>query len=180
MAVNCALQAPTSSVADCSPRDGRLLEISHNAPDPPGAAAETKDDAPPHDPPLAVRFASAVEEIAPPAVVESLSLGNEETTDVADEKTPPPTEEGAATQTQPQTQTDAKDGGGGGPAQLPEVTPEDLRELSKSLQGRHLQERRMNIFAFEPFSLPASRVRISRRLSRVHCGRYHRHAIAFF
>ena len=40
-----------------------------------------------------------------------------------------------------------------------DVTPAQLRELSKSLQGTHLQERRMNIFSFEPFSLPASRVR---------------------
>lgn len=38
-----------------------------------------------------------------------------------------------------------------------DVTPAQLRELSKSLQGTHLQERRMNIFSFEPFSLPASR-----------------------
>lgn len=39
-----------------------------------------------------------------------------------------------------------------------EVTPEDIRALSKSLQGHRLQERRMNIFSFEPYSLPASRV----------------------
>lgn len=39
-----------------------------------------------------------------------------------------------------------------------EVTPEDLRALSKSLQANRLQERRMNIFSFEPYSLPASRV----------------------
>jgi len=43
--------------------------------------------------------------------------------------------------------------------EFPGVSAEELRELSKSLQGSHLQERRMNIFAFEPFSLPASRVR---------------------
>lgn len=39
-----------------------------------------------------------------------------------------------------------------------EVSPEDIRALSKSLQGHRLQERRMNIFSFEPYSLPASRV----------------------
>lgn len=38
------------------------------------------------------------------------------------------------------------------------VTPEDIRSLSKSLQGHRLQERRMTNFAFEPYSLPASRV----------------------
>lgn len=37
------------------------------------------------------------------------------------------------------------------------VTPEDIRSLSKSLQGHRLQERRMTNFAFEPYSLPASR-----------------------
>ncbi|ESZ97682.1 hypothetical protein SBOR_1939 [Sclerotinia borealis F-4128] len=35
----------------------------------------------------------------------------------------------------------------------------DLDQLSKTLQGTHLQERRMSHFAFEPVSLPASRVR---------------------
>ncbi|KUJ16367.1 uncharacterized protein LY89DRAFT_81057 [Mollisia scopiformis] len=35
---------------------------------------------------------------------------------------------------------------------------ERLKELSKSLHGTHLQERRMSHFAFEPVSLPASRV----------------------
>lgn len=39
-----------------------------------------------------------------------------------------------------------------------EVTPEDIKALSKSLQGNQLQERRMNIFSFEAYSLPASRV----------------------
>lgn len=39
------------------------------------------------------------------------------------------------------------------------VTPEDIKSLSKSLQGHRLQERRMNNFSFEPYSLPASRVR---------------------
>ncbi|KAJ0115325.1 hypothetical protein J7T55_012602 [Diaporthe amygdali] len=37
------------------------------------------------------------------------------------------------------------------------VTPEDIKSLSKSLQGHRLQERRMNNFSFEPYSLPASR-----------------------
>ncbi|KAF4636617.1 hypothetical protein G7Y89_g1468 [Cudoniella acicularis] len=35
---------------------------------------------------------------------------------------------------------------------------EKLKELSKTLHGTHLQERRMSHFAFEPVSLPASRV----------------------
>lgn len=34
-----------------------------------------------------------------------------------------------------------------------------LKQLSETLQGTHLQERRMSHFAFEPVSLPASRVR---------------------
>jgi hypothetical protein len=59
-----------------------------------------------------------------------------------------------------QTGTDShgtsKAGGRGDPG---EVTPEQLRALSKSLQRSNLQERRMSIFAFEPFSLPPSRVR---------------------
>jgi hypothetical protein len=33
-----------------------------------------------------------------------------------------------------------------------------LKQLSESLQGSHLQERRMSQFAFEPVSLPTSRV----------------------
>lgn len=37
---------------------------------------------------------------------------------------------------------------------------ERLKELSKTLHGSHLQERRMSHFAFEPVSLPASRVRM--------------------
>ncbi|OIW31985.1 Pkinase-domain-containing protein [Coniochaeta ligniaria NRRL 30616] len=40
---------------------------------------------------------------------------------------------------------------------LSAVTPEDLRALSKSLKACPLQERRMGIFAYEPYSLPASR-----------------------
>lgn len=43
-----------------------------------------------------------------------------------------------------------------------EVTPEEIRALSKSLQANRLQERRMNIFSFEPYSLPASRVCLTR------------------
>ncbi|CAM1511609.1 Fc.00g091220.m01.CDS01 [Cosmosporella sp. VM-42] len=39
-----------------------------------------------------------------------------------------------------------------------EVTADQLKALSKSLHGRPLQERRMNTFQFEPFSLPPSRV----------------------
>ncbi|KAK1759323.1 Serine/threonine-protein kinase oca2 [Echria macrotheca] len=38
-----------------------------------------------------------------------------------------------------------------------EVTPEQLRDLSKRLKACPLQERRMNIFSYEPFSLPPSR-----------------------
>ncbi|GKT47259.1 serine/threonine-protein kinase PAK 5 [Colletotrichum spaethianum] len=55
--------------------------------------------------------------------------------------------------TDTQSPTDAATG-----ASLAEVTPEDLRALSKSLQGAPLQQRRMNVFGFEPYSLPASRV----------------------
>jgi len=40
-----------------------------------------------------------------------------------------------------------------------EVTPEQLRDLSKRLKACPLQERRMNIFNYEAFSLPPSRVR---------------------
>lgn len=39
-----------------------------------------------------------------------------------------------------------------------ELTPDDIKALSNSLQGSSLQERRMNNYSFEPFSLPASRV----------------------
>jgi hypothetical protein len=38
---------------------------------------------------------------------------------------------------------------------------QQLNELSNALQGTQLQERRMSQFAFEPVSLPASRVRLS-------------------
>ncbi|KAL1873798.1 hypothetical protein VTK73DRAFT_761 [Phialemonium thermophilum] len=38
-----------------------------------------------------------------------------------------------------------------------QLTPEQLRALSSSLKDCRLQEKRMNIFSYEPFSLPASR-----------------------
>ncbi|KAM7201640.1 Protein kinase-like domain containing protein [Rhypophila sp. PSN 637] len=38
-----------------------------------------------------------------------------------------------------------------------DVTPEEIRHLSERLQACPLQERRMNIFSYEAFSLPASR-----------------------
>lgn len=38
-----------------------------------------------------------------------------------------------------------------------EVTPIQLNALAQSLQGSHLHDRRMNIFSFQPVSLPASR-----------------------
>jgi len=38
-------------------------------------------------------------------------------------------------------------------------TEAQLRELSESLSGTHLQSRRMSHFSFEPVSLPTSRVR---------------------
>jgi hypothetical protein len=41
-----------------------------------------------------------------------------------------------------------------------EVTPDEIRELSRRLKACPLQERRMNIFSYEPVSLPVSRVRI--------------------
>ena len=45
---------------------------------------------------------------------------------------------------------------------IPDISGQDkekLKELSQSLHGTQLQERRMSHFAFEPVSLPASRVR---------------------
>lgn len=39
-----------------------------------------------------------------------------------------------------------------------EVAADELKSFTKSLQGRPLQERRMNTFQFEAFSLPPSRV----------------------
>jgi hypothetical protein len=54
-------------------------------------------------------------------------------------------------------------------------TPADgdaqLKQLSDTLHGTHLQERRMSHFAFEPVSLPASRVRILFPLLRSHRSR---------
>lgn len=44
------------------------------------------------------------------------------------------------------------------PAELPEVTPEQLKAFTKSLHGPLLQERRLNTYQFEAFSLPPSRV----------------------
>lgn len=44
---------------------------------------------------------------------------------------------------------------------IPEFSPEaqeEIRNLSRSLQSSPLQQRRMNHFAFEPVSLPTSRV----------------------
>jgi hypothetical protein len=41
-----------------------------------------------------------------------------------------------------------------------QVTSAEIRELSNRLRTCPLQERRMNIFSYEPVSLPASRVRI--------------------
>lgn len=40
-----------------------------------------------------------------------------------------------------------------------DVTPEQIRDLSDRLKACPLQERRMNIFSYEAFSLPPSRVR---------------------
>ncbi|KAK4233598.1 kinase-like domain-containing protein [Achaetomium macrosporum] len=48
----------------------------------------------------------------------------------------------------------AGDGSLGDPG---EVTPDETRELSRRLKACPLQERRMNIFSYEPVSLPASR-----------------------
>ena len=45
-----------------------------------------------------------------------------------------------------------------------DVTPEQIRDLSNRLKACPLQERRMNIFSYEAFSLPASRV-CCRRMS---------------
>lgn len=50
------------------------------------------------------------------------------------------------------TSASGEAGGSGGPGQ-------QLRDLSDSLSGTHLQSRRMSHFNFEPVSLPASRVR---------------------
>ncbi|KAH8808939.1 kinase-like domain-containing protein [Xylogone sp. PMI_703] len=44
------------------------------------------------------------------------------------------------------------------PEKLSSREQEELRQISKSLQGTQLQERRMSQFAFEPVSLPPSRI----------------------
>jgi hypothetical protein len=41
-----------------------------------------------------------------------------------------------------------------------QVTSDEIRELSNRLRACPLQERRMNIFSYEPVSLPASRVSV--------------------
>ncbi|KAB5572043.1 hypothetical protein GE09DRAFT_1216643 [Coniochaeta sp. 2T2.1] len=38
-----------------------------------------------------------------------------------------------------------------------DITPDELKALSKSLKACPLQERRMGIFSYEPYSLPVSR-----------------------
>lgn len=40
---------------------------------------------------------------------------------------------------------------------------EEIRYLSQSLQQSHIQHRRMSNFAFEPVSLPVSRVRTAKQ-----------------
>lgn len=45
------------------------------------------------------------------------------------------------------------------PDSIAEVMSDQIRELSTSLQNVDLQGRRLSRFAFEPYSLPASRVR---------------------
>ncbi|KAJ0379030.1 hypothetical protein COL26b_002810 [Colletotrichum chrysophilum] len=87
-----------------------------------------KDDKMPPQDAPAVRFASSVQEITP-----------------------------TVTTTSP-TDTQSPIDAALGDASLSEVTPDQLRALSKSLQGAPLQQRRMNVFGFEPYSLPASRV----------------------
>lgn len=101
------------------------------ASDAPQDSSGANRSAPPADnatvPPPAVRFSSAVEEIAPgPAPV----------TPAADkELTTPP----------------------------PNVSADELKQFTESLKDHKerpaLQQHRMNTFQFEPFSLPASRVR---------------------
>lgn len=46
-----------------------------------------------------------------------------------------------------------------GEANVAGIAGAQLRDLSESLSGTHLQSRRMSHFNFEPVSLPASRVR---------------------
>lgn len=80
------------------------------------------------EPQPAVRFKSVVEEIVPEQIRSVKGATN--------------------------ANSHSKDASLGDPG---EVTAEQLRALSKSLKACPLQERRMNIFAYEPFSLPASR-----------------------
>jgi hypothetical protein len=85
------------------------------------AASATSNTKRPNDDVPAVRFSSAVEEIAPGSARETSADGAR--------------------------------------SQSPEVAADQLREYTKSLHSRPLlQERRMNTFQFEAFSLPASRV----------------------
>lgn len=49
--------------------------------------------------------------------------------------------------------------GSDGVQDAPELSSQQLKEFSQSLQGRQLQEHRMAAFQFEAFSLPPSRVR---------------------
>lgn len=53
----------------------------------------------------------------------------------------------------------ASETAGEGPV-MTEENAQQIKELSKSLQGRPLQQRRMNTSHFETFSLPPSRVRL--------------------
>lgn len=86
-----------------------------SSPQPGAGGGRPRDDVP------AVRFSSAVEEIAPAASAER----------------PRPDADAAST----------------------DVAADQLKALSRSLHGRPLQERRMNTYQFEAFSLPPSRVR---------------------
>lgn len=56
-----------------------------------------------------------------------------------------------------------------------ELTPDDIKALSHSLQGTSLQERRMKNYSFEPFSLPASRT-VSQDESSRDPSRQHTHS----
>lgn len=108
--VSCSESANTSSNAPNAPSDNRE---------------------PRFNPQPAVRFKSAVEEIAPTAREPSYA-----TSGMAES----PEESGE-------------------PGEPADDTADQLRALSKSLRGCHLQEQRMNIFSYQPYSLPASRVR---------------------
>ena len=96
------------------------LAVSQAPQNPTGPTAADKK--PQQDVP-AVRFSSAVEEIAPEPA--PLSPGDADLSPSSNE-----------------------------------VAVEQLKEFTKSLHGRPLQERRMGDFHFEPFSLPPSRVRL--------------------